>query len=389
MKLLFVDSNRGVGGTEHHAVALGCAMRDIGHQTRALIRGATWLASAFENAGIATASIAFRGGFDPRLLSALCTAIADFRPDWLVSNDSKLYWPLVAAGRSTGTRVALFRHLESISKPVTRKWIPRLADRFFVVSEYQRAKLAKDGAPLAQLKLLYNPVDLARFRPSGERGNAFRDRLNSGKRDIVVGFAGRLAAEKGIFVLAQALAQAMRQAARLHAVWIGEGPARARLSEKIQASGYAHRHTLLRYESDLSVVLPGLDLLAVPSIAAETFGRISAEAQACGVPVVCSDSGGLSETFWPGISGYLVPAGDAAKLAQRIIALTCDDQLRKEMGRRAQLQAGRFCALRIARIFEAGLADVRDPVLAGRSLDAGQTGSHSACNSGKPRRTHA
>ncbi len=78
MKLLFVDASRGIGGTEHHAVALACAMRDIGHDVRALIRDGTWLAGAFENAGIATEAIVFRGGFDPRLMKRLYAAIRDF-----------------------------------------------------------------------------------------------------------------------------------------------------------------------------------------------------------------------------------------------------------------------------------------------------------------------
>ncbi|MGI9045289.1 MAG: glycosyltransferase family 4 protein [Burkholderiales bacterium] len=357
VKLLFIDASRGIGGTEHHAVALTCAMRDIGHDVRALIRDGTWLAGAFENAGIATEAIVFRGGFDPRLMKRLYAAIRDFRPDWLISNDSRLYWPLVVVGRSTGVRVALFRHLASISKAVTRRWIPRLADRFFVVSNYQRAKLARDGALATHLKVLYNPIDLARFCPSAECRNAFRNRIDSSSHDIIVGFAGRLAPEKGIFVLEQALTLAMRRVARLRAVWIGEGPALERLSGKIQASAYARRHALLSYESDLSAVLPGLDLLAVPSLSLETFGRISAEAQACGVPVVCSDSGGLAETLRPGTSGHLVPAGDAYALAQQILALTCNDALRSEMGRQAHRHAGRFCALRVARMFEAALPD--------------------------------
>ncbi|HEU0187894.1 MAG TPA: glycosyltransferase family 4 protein [Gallionellaceae bacterium] len=61
------------------------------------------------------------------------------------------------------------------------------------------------------------------------------------------------------------------------------------------------------------------------------FGRVSVEAQACGVPVLCSDNGGIPETLQPGTTGLLLPPGDVAAWRDAILALANDAELRRKM----------------------------------------------------------
>jgi len=72
-------------------------------------------------------------------------------------------------------------------------------------------------------------------------------------------------------------------------------------------------------------------MLAFPSIATETFGRVSVEAQAAGVPVLGSDIGGIPETLDAGVTGLLLPPGDVAAWREAILKL-CDPALRRSMG---------------------------------------------------------
>jgi glycosyltransferase involved in cell wall biosynthesis len=86
-------------------------------------------------------------------------------------------------------------------------------------------------------------------------------------------------------------------------------------------------------------VLPyyaAIDMLAVPTIGNEAFGRVSIEAQACGIPVLCSDNGGLPETLQPGITGLLIPAGDISAWRDAILSLAGDAQLREQMQRKGR-----------------------------------------------------
>jgi glycosyltransferase involved in cell wall biosynthesis len=101
-----------------------------------------------------------------------------------------------------------------------------------------------------------------------------------------------------------------------------------------------------------------LDLLVAPSLYPEPFGRVSVEAQAAGVPVVCSTAGGLPETLLSGVTGFLVPPADSVALADAVLRLVRDRDLRREMGNAgASWVKSRFGLDTIARSFETLLAD--------------------------------
>jgi glycosyltransferase involved in cell wall biosynthesis len=83
-----------------------------------------------------------------------------------------------------------------------------------------------------------------------------------------------------------------------------------------------------------------MSMLAFPSIATETFGRVSVEAQAAGVPVLASDIGGIPETLQAGITGHLLPPGDLAAWREAILQL-CDPAPRRLMGLAARAHVQR------------------------------------------------
>lgn len=77
----------------------------------------------------------------------------------------------------------------------------------------------------------------------------------------------------------------------------------------------------------------------------ESFGLVIAEAQACGIPVVATDVGGISEVVENNKSGFLVPASDSRQMALHAIALLNNEQLKKEMGNNAYIIAQRRYSL--------------------------------------------
>jgi hypothetical protein len=111
LKLLFVDSNRGCWGMEQHFVGMALGMAQHGHQVQVLLRHGSVMETMF-GARLPVHTVRFGGGGDPRLLARLFRLVFASRPDWLVANDGKLYWPLLILGRLAGIRVALFRHQE-------------------------------------------------------------------------------------------------------------------------------------------------------------------------------------------------------------------------------------------------------------------------------------
>ena len=331
MKIIFFESSREAWGTEQHFIALAAGMAREGHQVRVLIRQGSLMEPILRASGLSVHAVKFGGGGDPRLLKRVFQLIREDRPDWLVANDAKFYWPLVILGKLTGIRVALFRHLDFIKKRLTRYFVPRLADRFFVVSRYMLEAFVRSGIPRQRLSLLYNPVNTGSFKPSEEKRVQLRSMHRVSDEEILVGFLGRVISEKGALVMCDAITKAMILRTSLHMLWVGEGGAIAEIRARIR-SDHSARHHFIGWTQDMPQIYPALDIVVMPSVMPETFGRVSAEAQACGVPVICSDAGGLPETFLSNISGLSVSAGDVDVLCDRIVDLADNPEQRRQMG---------------------------------------------------------
>jgi glycosyltransferase involved in cell wall biosynthesis len=102
--------------------------------------------------------------------------------------------------------------------------------------------------------------------------------------------------------------------------------------------------------ADMPAALALADVVAVPSIGPEAFGRVAIEAQALGRPVVATDSGGLRETLQPGATGWLVPPDDPQELARALeLALALPEDARARLAVRARhLVQQRFSLERMA-----------------------------------------
>jgi glycosyltransferase involved in cell wall biosynthesis len=371
MKFLFVDSSHNGWGTEQHLVSLAAGLRDAGHQVAAIVQYESITQALLQQYAVQVIPTRISGGADPRLLPALARAASDLGPDWIVANQSRFYWPLLLFGRMTGTQVAFFRHLRGIRKWATRMILPRLADRFFVVSEFARQDLIRQGAPGRHLLLLYNPVDVERFKPDQQERQRARLLLGVGSEELLAGFVGRFSRAKGVGVLRAALSEVMNRVPHLRMLWVGEGQQFADLARWASAHGCAHRHIFLGWRANIESCYAAMDFLVVPSVEVETFGRAAVEAQCSGVPVIASVAGGLQEAVLDGETGILVPTDDVAALAAAMCHLAANAPLRAQLGvaaRRFVLE--NFSSPKICREFIAWLSAVDRAANAGSFIRA-------------------
>jgi glycosyltransferase involved in cell wall biosynthesis len=150
-----------------------------------------------------------------------------------------------------------------------------------------------------------------------ERSHA-RRRLNLPLDGVQIGSVGRLAEVKGHKFLVEAVAT-LPPNHRL--VLLGAGPEQAPLQAQAREVGIADRVTFLGHRNDVEEVLPAFDLVCLPSLA-EGLPRALIEAQACGIPVVATDVGGVVKAVNPD-AGEVVPSNDVAALVaamQRLLA---------------------------------------------------------------------
>jgi glycosyltransferase involved in cell wall biosynthesis len=354
MRLVFAESSIRGYGTEQHAAALASAMARAGHEVLSLACAGSPIERLLREQGVPLAAVRPGPARGLRIAARLAAITLRHRPQWLVSNDPRFYRMFLALRRLTGSRVALFRHWhDAPTKPRARELLSRRADRFILVSRFQLEDYRRQGMDVARASILYNPIDTSRFHPSVAARTRTRATLGLAEPEILIGYIGRISEAKGVFTLLEAAERFLPAVPGAHLLWLGDGEALPPLKRRAAASASRARHLFRGWEADTAALYPALDVLVVPSVYPEPFGRVSVEAQAAGVPVVCSSVGGLPETYRRGVTGLEFQAEDAAGLARAVLALSGDRALRERMGAAAREWAcARFSFERIACDFE-------------------------------------
>lgn len=148
-------------------------------------------------------------------------------------------------------------------------------------------------------------------------------------------FVGRLTAIKGIRVLLDAFAKARAANPALHLTFVGDGDDRAHLEALAAPLGDAVHFAGYQSQDAVADALANADIFVLPSFA-EGVPVVLMEAMASRTPTITSLVAGIPELVEDGVTGYLVPPGDAETLAARIITLAADPELRAEMGERGR-----------------------------------------------------
>jgi glycosyltransferase involved in cell wall biosynthesis len=190
--------------------------------------------------------------------------------------------------------------------------------------------------------LLSRAVDTRLFSPA-RRDPALRARWGVDADRLAVIHVGRIAAEKNLALAVRAFRaiQKLRPDARF--VWVGDGPQRAAL----QAQHPDFVFCGMQKDEALAAHYASADLFLFPSLT-ETFGNVTLEALASGVPTVAFDYGAAREHL-PADAGRRIPFGDADAFVQAACALAGDDAGREAMRRAARravadLDPQRVCA---------------------------------------------
>jgi phosphatidylinositol alpha 1,6-mannosyltransferase len=173
-------------------------------------------------------------------------------------------------------------------------------------------------------------VDSVRFDPA-KRSPRLRCLL-APNGETIVGYVGRLAVEKRVDLLA-----ATCRLPGVKVVVVGDGPAGKDLRRALPGALFLG----VRHGDQLARIFASLDIF-VHTGAHETFGQTVQEALASGVPVVAPAAGGPLDLVTPGVTGTLVPPGDAGAIADAVVALAADPIARKEYAEAARASvAGR------------------------------------------------
>ena len=196
-------------------------------------------------------------------------------------------------------------------------------DRVIAISHFIADLIrARHGVPEARLRVIPRGVDPRRFDPalvSAERIEKLRTAWGLPDGRLIIMLPARVTRWKGQMVLVEAMAGLPGDSLALLVGDAEERPAfKAELLARIESLGLTDRVRLVGHAHDMPAALMLAAVVIHASTDAEAFGRTVIEAQAMARPVIASDLGAPRETVAEGITGWRIPPGDAAALADAI-----------------------------------------------------------------------
>jgi glycosyltransferase involved in cell wall biosynthesis len=222
------------------------------------------------------------------------------------------------------------------------------AARFVVAVSEDNRRVILQTCPEAggRVQVIHCGVDTTVFRPLDDHGPVSPAIAEERPLDILS--IGTLHEVKGQSVLLEACRILAARGVAIRVRFVGDGPDRAMLEDRIAAAGLGGQVELLgiRTRAEIAVLLASTDVLVAPSVPTRAGKRegipvVLMEAMASGVPVVASRLSGIPELVTDGQDGRLFPPGDASALADALGELAADPALRTQLG-----QAGRATVLR-------------------------------------------
>jgi len=208
------------------------------------------------------------------------------------------------------------------------RWLYSTCAQLYAPSEEVVALLRADRIG-RDVRLWTRGVDLNRFNPD-RRSQPWRRAMGFADDDVVVAFISRLVAEKNIGLVQEVLQLLEQRGVPHRQLFVGEGPERARLKAKLPNAVF----TGFLDGDALSTAYASADVFFFPSVT-ETFGIVTLEAMASGLPAVCANATGSASLVKPGDTGFLVEETDKPGFADAIARLVSDPALRRRMGANA------------------------------------------------------
>lgn len=179
-------------------------------------------------------------------------------------------------------------------------------------------------------------VDHDRFSPA-RRDMAWRRSLGIGDDEVAIGFLGRLVLEKGLGIFGEVVTRLAAQGVPHRVLVVGDGPARERFAAEVPQAAFAG----FQRGDDLGRAVASMDVLFNPS-ETETWGQVTSEAMAAGVPVVAARATGAMDLVEDARTGFLVPPRDVPAAAEAIARLVLDPALRADMARAGHRRAAEW-----------------------------------------------
>lgn len=205
-------------------------------------------------------------------------------------------------------------------------------DRVAAVGESVRqAVIANEGIAAERVGVIYNGIDLDAFAKVCQDRDETRRAMGVGPNDLAVIQVARLDYLKDHLTAVRAVERVAARCPEVRLVLVGEGPEREKIEAEVRQRRLSSCVRFLGLRSDVARLVAAADVFLLTSIS-EGIPLTVIEAMAAGIPVVATRVGGIGEIVVEGQTGLLAPAGDDRTLAEHILRLAADAELRRLLG---------------------------------------------------------
>ncbi|MFH0918592.1 MAG: glycosyltransferase family 4 protein [Candidatus Omnitrophota bacterium] len=338
MKILFIANHLNVGGISSYLFTLGSGLKQNGHQVYLASSGGE-LEDKFTQAGITL--------FKVPLATKNEISYKIFISFWKLKKISRQLNIDLVHSHSRTTQVLGDFLGRSLAKPhiftchgffrpkLLRRIFGCWGQRVIAISQQVKEHLMMDFK-LAEnkIRVIHNGIDTKNFGDFSTR-DKMRQKLGIGRQDFLVGIIARLSDVKGHTYLIQALPEVLKSNPQVKLLIIGQGKTKEALIKEADDLGLGSSIIFIPEAKNTPELLAAMDVFVMPSLQ-EGLGLALMEAMAQGVAVVGSAVGGIKTLIQDKVNGLLVAPAEAPALAQAIISLLGDAQLRGDLGVQAR-----------------------------------------------------
>jgi glycosyltransferase involved in cell wall biosynthesis len=186
------------------------------------------------------------------------------------------------------------------------------------------------GFPARKTITVHNGISTSAFVPSKENAATVRDRLGIAAEDFVLVCAARLAPEKRVDILIQAVSRVARQGLSCRCIVVGDGPLKEKLMQQANSQGLWGYVYFEGFQEDVRPYLQAGSAFILTS-RTEGLPLSVLEAMACGLPCIVTNVGGNAEAVKDQVVGLVIPPGSVEAAADAIMYLATHPDKRAEM----------------------------------------------------------
>lgn len=333
MRIVHTEASCGWGGQEIRILSEAAGMLDRGHDVKLLCPPRAPIFDAAKRYGITAYSLPI----DRKSLTgvmAIRSWLLENKPDVINTHSSTDSWLSALATKTLSSAIPIVRtrHISAaVPKNVMTRWLYCNATKHIVsTGESLRQQLIQEnGFPADRITSIPTGIDPDFYRPAPDKRSA-RRKLGLPEDAVLIGIVATLRSWKGHDFLLNAFALLPLGSAKL--IVVGDGPRRAAIEKIIFQYKLNSSVILAGNQTEVTTWLQALDIFVLPSYANEGVPQALLQAMLTGLPCITTSIGSIGEAAINGETAIIVPERNAQALAEALIRLMTEPELKKRLG---------------------------------------------------------